>query len=169
MPYFYTGFMWYFTYTIKAPLSLRKHEKKSRGRCPWAPAGALSYAHWISSEKMTSQPTFFFAVCTHPKVSWIDTGFLICLIKHTLWYVFQKWRHVCVSYICWYLLGSMSLTCLPIFSQQSKRKHNDIKKNVTFWMKLHSCLFFMTVWCVFFYQSVFFYQWCFYVVLYRHK
>ena len=34
-------------------------------------------------------------------------------------------------------------------------------ENATFWVKPHSCLILWRQWCVFFYQSVyFFYQWC---------
>ena len=62
------------------------------------------------------------------------------LHKHTFWHVFQKLRPVWVSYISWYVLGVMSLTCLPIFARQWRRKHSDIEKNATFWVKPHSCL-----------------------------
>ena len=75
--------------------------------------------------------------------------------KHTFWYVFQKLRHVWVSYISWYVLGVMNLTCLSIFAWQWGRKHNDIEKNAAFWVKQHSCLFYDSMVC-FFYQSVYF-------------
>ena len=41
----------------------------------------------------------------------------------------------------WYVLGGMSLTCLPIFAWQWGRKHNNTEKNVAFWVKPHFCLF----------------------------
>ena len=45
-----------------------------------------------------------------------------------------------MSYISWYVLGGMSLTCLPIFAWQWGRKHNKTEKNEVFWVKPHSCL-----------------------------
>ena len=44
------------------------------------------------------------------------------------------------SYIFWYVLGGMSLTCLPLFAWQWGRKHNNTEKNEVFWVKPHSCL-----------------------------
>ena len=43
-------------------------------------------------------------------------------------------------HISWYVLGGMSLTCLPIFAWQWGRKHNHTEKNEAFWVKPHSCL-----------------------------
>ena len=43
-------------------------------------------------------------------------------------------------HISWYVLGGMSLTCLPIFAWQWGRKHNNTEKNEVFWVKPHSCL-----------------------------
>ena len=40
--FFTLAFKWYFTYIIEAPLSLRTNCKKSRGRCPRAPARAYA-------------------------------------------------------------------------------------------------------------------------------
>ena len=60
--------------------------------------------------------------------------------KHTFWHVFQKKKHIWVSYISWYVLGGMSLTCLPIFGWQWGRKHNNTEKNEAFWVKPHCCL-----------------------------
>ena len=37
-----------------------------------------------------------------------------------------------VIYFLIYVLGSMSLTCLPIFVHQQGRKHNDREKNAAF-------------------------------------
>ena len=54
--------------------------------------------------------------------------------------LFHKLRHVWVSYFSWYVLGGMSLTCLPIFVWQWGRKHNNTEKNDVFWVKPHSCL-----------------------------
>ena len=48
--------------------------------------------------------------------------------------------YVWVSYISWYVLGGMSLTCLPIFAWQWGRKHNNTEKNEAFWGKPHSCI-----------------------------
>ena len=45
-----------------------------------------------------------------------------------------------MSYISWYVLGSISLTCLPIFVQQQIRKHNGSEKNAVFLVKSLSCL-----------------------------
>ena len=45
-----------------------------------------------------------------------------------------------MSYISWYVLGGMSLTCLPLFAWQWGRKHNKTEKNEVFWVKPHSCL-----------------------------
>ena len=47
-----------------------------------------------------------------------------------------------MSYISWYVLGGMSLTCLQILIivWQRGRKHNDTEKNEVFWLKPHSCL-----------------------------
>ena len=49
-----------------------------------------------------------------------------------------------MSYISWYVLGGMSLTCLPIFAWQWGRKHNNTEKNEAFWVKPHfwQCLIF---------------------------
>jgi len=66
------------------------------------------------------------------------------------------WLHVWVSYISWYVLGGMSLTCLPIFAWQWGRKHNNTEKNEVFWVK-HIPTLFMTARCVFFYQCVYFF------------
>ena len=44
-----------------------------------------------------------------------------------------------MSYISWYVLGGMSLTCLPIFAWQWGRKQNNTEKNEVFWVKPHSC------------------------------
>ena len=85
-------------------------------------------------------PANFFTACTSPKYNQFRLAFLSVRYKHTFWHVFQKLRHAWVSYISWYVLGSMSLSSLPIFAQQRGRKHNDIQKNATFWVKPHSCL-----------------------------
>ena len=53
---------------------------------------------------------------------------------------FHKLRHVWVSYFSWYVLGGMSLTCLPIYAWQWGSKHNNTEKIEVFWVKLHSCL-----------------------------
>ena len=45
-----------------------------------------------------------------------------------------------MSYISWYVLGGMILTCLPIFVWQWGRKHNNTEKNAAFWMKPHCSL-----------------------------
>ena len=65
--------------------------------------------------------------------------------------------YIRVSYISWYVLGGMSLTCLPIFAWQWGRKHNNTEKNEAFWVKPHSCLILYNSRCVFFYQSVYFF------------
>ena len=61
-----------------------------------------------------------------------------------------------MSYIYnyWYVLGSMSLTSLPIFAQQWGRKHNDIQTKGDLLSETIFLPYFMIVWCVFFYQSV---------------
>ena len=128
--------------------------------------------------------------------------------KHTFWHVFQKLRHVWVSYISWYVLGGISLTCLPTFAWQWGWKHNNTEKNEAFWVKPHSCPilwqdgvffftkvcnflpivlwsvekcellsettfspynYFMTAWCVFFYQSVYFFTNGVYHVFYHNS
>ena len=78
-----------------------------------------------SSEKMTSQPTFF--CCTYFPRSVIKLHRVFDIVNiNTHYDIFKKLRHVWVSYISWYVLGSMSLTSLPIVAQQWGRKHNDM-------------------------------------------
>ena len=67
-----------------------------------------------------------------------------------------------MSYISWYVLGGMGLTCLPIFAWQWGRKHNNTEKNAAFWMKPHSSLilwqhgvFSFTNVCIFFTNGVY--------------
>ena len=45
-----------------------------------------------------------------------------------------------MSYISWYVLGGMSLTCLPKFAWPWGRKHNNTKKHAAFLVKPHFCL-----------------------------
>ena len=50
----------------------------------------------------------------------------------------------------------MTLTCLPIFAWQMGRKLNNTEKNEAFLSETTFLPYFMTAWCVFFYQSVHF-------------
>ena len=131
----YTGFyvLYKCNYTHNlSPLSLQTRWKKSRalpssscwGVCTMDPVNPYS-KNWPPT-----QPLNFFAV-------WIYTGFFICLCT-----CFQTLRHVWASYIYCYMLGRMSLTCLPILAQQWRGKHNDSEIKCKLWDKPHSCLFF---------------------------
>ena len=66
--------------------------------------------------------------------------------------------HVWVSFISWYvyMLGGMSLTCLPIFAWQWGRKHNNTEENEAFWLKPHSCLILWQPVCFLLQKFVFF-------------
>ena len=65
-----------------------------------------------------------------------------------------------MSYISWYVSESMSLTSLPIFTQQwgpgIKFKHENMQKKCNLSRKTTFQAHFMTAWCIFFYQSVHF-------------
>ena len=133
MPFFYTGFSVVLYLHNWSPWSLRTSCKKSRGSCPQAPGGAYAPRTLRTCVLKKWPPSqLVFAVRNPPKsrmnlhrlfnMSYINTHFDI----------FQKLRHIWVSYISWYVLGSMSLTCLPIFVQQQGSKHNDREKTAAF-------------------------------------
>ena len=86
-------------------------------------------------------PANLFLLCVLPqKCNKFTPAFEHVLRKHTFWHVFQKLRHVCVSYISWYVLGGMSLPCLPIFAWQLGRKQNDIEIIAAFSVKPQPCV-----------------------------
>ena len=73
---FTLAFMWEFNYTIKAPLCLRKTWKNGSRALPSNSRRGLRALDPAnpSSEKMTSQPTFF-AACTPPKCKKVTPAF----------------------------------------------------------------------------------------------
>ena len=73
MLYFFLAFWWYCTNSL---VSLEKPKNKCKGRCPWAPAGALSYApRTMQTRVVKKNPPhqLIFAVHTSPEVYFIDT------------------------------------------------------------------------------------------------
>ena len=66
-------------------------------------------------------------------------------------------RHACLSYISWYMLGSMSLTFLPIFAKQRGKRTRWYTEKCDLLSETTFLPYFMIVWCVFFYQSVCFF------------
>ena len=62
-----------------------------------------------------------------------------------------------MSYISWYVLGSISLTSLPIFVQQWRKKTQRYVEKCNLLSETTFLPYFMTGWCVFFYQSVYFF------------
>ena len=146
-----------FNYTFKTPLSLRTNWKK------WLEGPALELLPgltrlWPCKPKFWKNdfPANLFSLHILAKCNKFTPALYFVEYKHTFWHVFEKLKHVWVSYISWYVLGSMSLTCLPIFAWQWGRKHNNREKNEAFWVKPHSCLIYDSR-CVFFYQSVYFF------------
>ena len=111
MPYF---LHWLFSGTLltqlKPPEASHQHAKKLRV--------VPSSSRWdlrapdptnLRSEKLTSQPTCF--CCAYFPKSATNLHRLF----HNLT-CFSKLRHLWVSYISWYVLVGMSLTCLPLFA-----------------------------------------------------
>ena len=101
------------------PLKPQNKLQKSQGCCPGAPAGASRPGHCEPVFWKNDLPANLFLLCIIPqKRNEFTLAFEYVLYKHTFWHVFQKLGHVWVSDISWYVLGSMSLTCLPIFVRQ---------------------------------------------------
>ena len=94
------------------------------------------------------------------KCNKVTPAFSYVQYKHTFWHVFQKLRHVWVSYISWYVLGSISLTSTNICTTVRKKtqwyvEKCDLLSETTFLPYLwQRGVFSFTKVCVFFYQ------WC---------
>ena len=95
--------------------------------------------HWLFMN--LHWPTYFCCVYFPKSVTNLHRLFNIsCINTHFEMFLNFKLRHVWESYISWYVLGGMSLTCLPIFAWEWGRKHNNTVKNAAFWVAPHSCL-----------------------------
>ena len=113
-----------------------------------------------SSEKMTSQPTWFCCAYFPKSVTNLHRLFNMSCTNTHFDMFFQKLRHIWVSYISWYVLGGMSLTCLPIFAWQWGRKLNNTEKMRPFEWNHIPALFYDSMVCFLLPKCVFFYQWC---------
>ena len=134
MPY---SLHWLFSSTFLTQLKPLKPENKQQKKLRALPSSSRQGLRTPdpanpSSEKMTwtSQPTCF--CCAY----------------------FTIVRHVWVSYISWYVLGSTSLTSLPIFAQQRVKKTQWFTEKCVLLNETTFLPYFMIVWCFFFYQSV---------------
>ena len=144
MPYF---LHWLFSSTLltqlKPPEASEQAAKKVEGAALELPPGLTRPGPCEPKFWKNDLPANLFLLCVLPqKRKEFTPAFQHVLHKHTIWHVFQKLRHVWVSYISWYVLGGMSLACLPIFAWQWRRNHNNTEKNAAFGVKLHSCLIF---------------------------
>ena len=109
-----------------------------------------------SSEKMTSQPTFFCCMYS-PKVQESYTGFLIFLLKTHILTCFWKMK-ACMGVIYFLVCVRKHASNLPT------NMHTTVGKKTQWYVVKCDLLsettllpYFMTAWCVFFYQSVHFF------------
>ena len=161
MPYF---LHWLFSSTLltqlKPPEASEQAAKKVKSAALDLPPGLTHPGPCEPKFWKNDLPANLFLLCKLPqKRNKFTPAFWHVLHKHTFWHVFQKLRHVCVSYISWYVLGRMSLTCLPIFAWQWGRKHNNIEKKRPFEWNHIPAFFYDSMVCFLLPKCVFFYLW----------
>ena len=135
-----------------------------QGRCPWTPTSA--YAPWTLRtcvmKKRTSQPTIF-AACASPKCNQFTLAFYFFLIIKTkiiLTYFSKIKACMGVKYFLVCVRKHKSNLSTNIRTTVGKKTQWSVEKCELLSETTFSP-YFMTVWCVFFYQIVcFFYQWC---------
>ena len=116
---FTLAFIWWFNYTIKAPLSLRTTWKNGQGSALKLLLGLMHPRPCEPEFWKYDLPANLFLLHVLPQTcNKVTPAFSYVTYKHTFLHVFQKLRHMRVSYISCYVLGSISLTSLPIFAQQ---------------------------------------------------
>ena len=133
-------------------------KKRLKGAALELPPGLTRPGPWEPKFWKNDLPANLFLLYVLPQKCYkVTPAFLYVLYKHTFWHVFEKLWLVWGSFFFWYVLGSISLTSVPIFALSVGKKTQWYVEKCKLLSETKFQPYFMTTWCVFFYQSVYFF------------
>ena len=149
------------TTQLKPHYASEKHEKWLEGTALKLPPGLTRPGPCEPEFRKNDLPANLFLLHVLPQnCNKFTPALKYVEYKHTLWHVFENLRHVWVSYILVCVRKHKSNLPTNICTTVGKKTQQYVEK-INLLSETTLLPYFMTAWCVFFYQSVhFFFQWC---------